>query len=296
MRIALIQAKAPENRRTGLETAIVKIRQAAGQGARVVCLQELFLTPYFCQTQNPANFDLAEPVPGPTAKALGQLAKELEVVIIAPLFEKQAPGVYYNTAAVLDADGACLGKYRKTHIPQDPGFEEKYYFTPGDLGVRMWPTHHGKIGILICWDQWFPETARLAALEGAEILFCPSAIGWLSAEKETFGAAQYQAWETVQRGHAVANGCYVAAVNRAGAEGNIEFWGQSFVCDCYGRITAQASQNREEILLADCDLSALEDFRRAWPFFRDRRPEVYKKLTDNSIQTAPKNPGFSPAL
>jgi N-carbamoylputrescine amidase len=245
----------------------------------VICLQELFLTPYFCKREEVDLFDLAELIPGPTTEVLCPLAKELGVVIIASLFEKRGPGLYHNTAAVIDADGAYLGKYRKMHIPEDPGFNEKFYFTPGDLGYRVWDTKFGRLGVLICWDQWYPEAARLAALAGAEILFYPTAIGWLKSEKAALGEAQHTAWETVQRGHAVANGCFLAAVNRTGVEEQTEFWGQTFVANPYGQIVAKAAVDREEILIVPVSLQEVEDFRRIWPFFRDRRIDTYAPLT-----------------
>jgi N-carbamoylputrescine amidase len=257
----------------------VLIRDAASKGAQIICLQEIFDIPYFCTRQDTSLFDLAEAIPGPTTDHLATLAKELGVVIIAPLFEKRGAGLYHNTVAVLDADGSYLGKYRKMHIPQDPGFEEKFYFTPGDLGYRVWDTKFGRIGVLICWDQWYPEAARLTALAGAEILFYPTAIGWLSSEKAALGTAQHCAWETVQRGHAVANGCFVAAVNRTGFQDDTEFWGQSFVANPYGEIVAKGSVESEEVVIVTCDLQAVEDFRRIWPFFRDRRIDTYAPLT-----------------
>ncbi len=277
--LGLVQSRAFSSKDESLREHVRLIREAASRGAQIVCLQELFNTPYFCITQDTALFDLAEAVPGPTTAALAPLAKELGVVIIVPLFEKRGPGLYHNTAAVIDADGTVLGKYRKMHIPQDPGFEEKFYFTPGDLGYRVWDTKFGRIGVLICWDQWYPEAARLTALMGAEILFYPTAIGWLPSEKAALGAAQHCAWETVQRGHAVANGCFVAAVNRVGTEQQSEFWGQSFVANPYGEVVAKASVSDEEILIVPCDLSAVEDFRRICPFFRDSRIDTYATLT-----------------
>jgi len=283
VRIALIQGREQGSKDADLDYTIARIREAAADGAQVVCTQELFNTPYFCRTQETELFDLAEPVPGPTTESLLDVARELEVVIIASLFERRGPGVYHNTAAVIDADGSYLGKYRKMHIPQDPGFEEKFYFTPGDLGYRVWDTRAGRIGVLICWDQWYPEAARLAALAGAEILFYPTAIGWLPEEKAELGEAQHTAWETVQRGHAVANGCYVAATNRVGTEGATEFWGQSFVSDFYGQVVARAPVGDEAVLLADCDLTALEEMRRIWPFFRDRRVDSFGDLTRRMI-------------
>ncbi len=283
VRIALIQGREQGSPSADLNYTIERIREAASSGAQVVCTQELFNTPYFCRTQDTELFDLAEPIPGPTTDSLCAVAAELGVVIIASLFERRGPGVYHNTAAVIDADGTYLGKYRKMHIPQDPGFEEKFYFTPGDLGYRVWDTKFGKISVLICWDQWYPEAARMAALAGAEIIFYPTAIGWLPEEKAELGAAQHIAWETVQRGHAVANGCYIAAVNRTGTEGDTEFWGQSFVADFYGQIIERAPVEDEYILFADCDLKALEDTRRIWPFFRDRRIGSYSGITRRMI-------------
>lgn len=281
--LGLVQSRGFKTKKDALKEHIALIRKAAGKGAQIVCLQELFLTPYFCRTQDTDLFDLAETIPGPTTDALQPLAKELGVVIIASLFEKRGPGLYHNTAAIIDADGALLGRYRKMHIPQDPGFEEKFYFTPGDLGYKVWDTKFGRIGVLICWDQWYPEAARLTALQGAQILFYPTAIGWLASEKAALGKAQHTAWETVQRGHAVANGCYVAAVNRAGMEGGTEFWGQTFVANPYGEIIKKASVSKEEVLIVPCDLKAVEDFRRIWPFFRDRRIDTYAALTKRYI-------------
>lgn len=283
VRIGLIQVREQGSVEANLTYTLDRIRQAAAGGAQIICTQELFTTSYFCRTQDPALFDLAESVPGPTTHALAALAAELGVVIIGSLFERRAAGVYHNTAAVIDADGSYLGKYRKMHIPQDPGFEEKFYFTPGDLGYKVWDTRFGKISVLICWDQWYPEAARLAALAGAEILFYPTAIGWLPEEKAELGSAQHTAWETVQRGHAVANGCYVAAVNRTGTEGDTEFWGQSFVADFYGQIIERAPVDAEAIILADCDLNALEQMRRIWPFFRDRRIDSFDGLNQRMI-------------
>lgn len=283
VRIALVQGREQGSQAADLDYTIARIREAAAGGAQVICTQEMFNTPYFCRTQDTEMFDLAEPIPGPTTDALVEVAGELGVVIIAALFERRASGVYHNTAAVIDADGTYLGKYRKMHIPQDPGFEEKFYFTPGDLGYKVWDTKFGKISVLICWDQWYPEAARMAALAGAEIIFYPTAIGWLPEEKAELGEAQHTAWETVQRGHAVANGCYVAAVNRTGTEGETEFWGQSFVADFYGQIIERAPASEEAIVLVDCDLKALEDMRRIWPFFRDRRIDSFSGLTRRMI-------------
>ena len=280
VRIGLIQLTAEDTPAANVRKTLPRIEEAAAKGAKIIGLQEMFTTKYFCVTQDPKNFDLAEPIEtGPSVTELAKAAKRLGVVIVAPLFEARGSEVYHNTAAVIDADGTVLGKYRKMHIPQDPGFEEKFYFTPGDLGFRTWKTAHGDIGVLICWDQWYPEAARLTALGGAQILFYPTAIGWLPEEKAALGRAQHNAWETVQRGHGVANGCYVAATNRVGTEGRTQFWGQSFVSDPYGEIVARASVEKEEVLLADCDLVKQREFRRIWPFFRDRRIDAYGDLT-----------------
>lgn len=273
--VGLIQAAVKGGPAAELAATIERIRAAAKSGAQIICLQELFLTRYFCRVQDPALFDLAESIPGPTTAALCEVAAECGVVIIASLFEARAAGLYHNTAVVIDADGSLAGRYRKMHIPQDPGFEEKFYFTPGDTGFRVWKTRFGVIGVLVCWDQWYPEAARLAALKGAKLLFYPTAIGWLAAEKAALGDAQHTAWETVQRGHAVANGCYVIAVNRVGVEDEIEFWGRSFVANPYGEVISRASSDRDEVLRVDCDMRLLDDFRRIWPFFRDRRIDAY---------------------
>lgn len=279
VKLGLVQTYATDSKADNLARHIELIRNAAAKGAQIVCLQELFLTPYFCKREDTELFDLAEEIPGATTEQFQALAKELGVVIIASLFEKRAPGLYHNTAAIIDADGAYLGKYRKMHIPEDPGFNEKFYFTPGDLGYKVWDTKFGRIGVLICWDQWYPEGARLAAMSGAQILFYPTAIGWLKSEKDELGVAQHCAWETVQRGHAVANGCFVAAVNRVGFEEETEFWGRSFVANPYGEIVAKASTSDEEVLLHDVNLKDVEDFRRIWPFFRDRRIDTYDAIT-----------------
>ena len=280
VRIGLIQLTAEDTPAANVRKTLPRIEEAAAKGARIIGLQEMFTTKYFCVEQDPRHFALAEPVEtGPSVTELAKAARRLGVVIIAPLFEARGSEVYHNTAAVIDADGTVLGKYRKMHIPQDPGFEEKFYFTPGDLGFRSWKTAHGDIGVLICWDQWYPEAARLTALAGAQILFYPTAIGWLPEEKASLGRAQHNAWETVQRGHGVANGCYVAATNRVGREGRTEFWGQSFVSDPYGEIVAKASPDKEEVLVADCDLARQREFRRIWPFFRDRRIDAFGDLT-----------------
>jgi len=274
----------PEPERN-LEKGISMVREAAEKGARVACLPELFRTRYFCQREDVRFFDLAEKLPGPTTDALSRAARDAGIVVVAPVFERRAPGVYHNSQAVIDADGAVAGTYRKMHIPDDPSYYEKFYFTPGDLGFRAFDTRAGRIGALICWDQWYPEAARLTALAGAAILFYPTAIGWHPHEKEEHGGRQLDAWRTVQRGHAVANGVYVAAVNRVGRaapEGGgagIEFWGSSFICDPQGQVLAEASADREEILFAEVDLARLEDIRRNWPFLRDRRIDAYGGIT-----------------
>jgi N-carbamoylputrescine amidase len=266
--------------------AIAGIRNAAARGAQVVCLQELFRTQYFCQSENHDFFQLAEPIPGPSTERLGQVAGELGVVIVASLFEKRAEGLYHNTAAMIEADGTLAGKYRKMHIPDDPQYYEKFYFTPGDLGFRSWSTRHGNIGTLICWDQWYPEGARLTAMHGAQVLFYPTAIGWLPAEKSQYGAAQQNAWETMQRSHAIANGVFVVAVNRVGHEGDpgagIEFWGNSFVADPYGTVLARAGQG-EETLVVECDLGLIDTARTHWPFLRDRRIDAYQDITQRYL-------------
>jgi N-carbamoylputrescine amidase len=266
-----------------LDKAITRIRDAAAQGAQIVCLQELFKSPYFCQAEEHANFRLAEEVPGPTTELMSKLARELKLVIVVPLFERRAAGVYHNTAAILDADGSYLGKYRKMHVPDDPLYHEKFYFTPGDLGFPAWKTRYGRIGVLVCWDQWYPEAARLTALGGAQILFYPTAIGWHPSEKQQYGVSQHSAWQTIQRSHAIANGVYVASVNRVGHEGarpdGIEFWGGSFVCDPSGSVMKEGSQDQEETLVAACDLNNVDIVRTHWPFLRDRRLEAYGDLT-----------------
>jgi N-carbamoylputrescine amidase len=281
--LGLVQMRCEPDPAANLEKAAARIRQAAEGGAQIICLQELFRSPYFCQTQDPALFDLAEPVPGPSTEALGQVARKTGTVVVASLFERRAAGVYHNTAAVLDADGSLLGIYRKMHIPDDPLYYEKYYFTPGDLGFRVFPTRFGRVGVLVCWDQWFPEAARLTALQGASVLLYPTAIGWHPREKAAFGPAQHQAWELIQRAHALANGVYVAAVNRVGHEGpaggGLDFWGASFVSDPFGAVLCRGSHEREEVLVQACDLRHLEEVRRNWPFLRDRRIDAYDGLT-----------------
>jgi N-carbamoylputrescine amidase len=266
-----------------LERAVGQIRQAAAQGAQIVGLQELFTSVYFCQIEDHKYFGLAEAIPGPSTDVLCKVAAELEVVIVASLFERRAAGLYHNTAAVIDADGRYLGKYRKMHIPDDPLFYEKFYFTPGDLGFRSWKTRYADIGVCICWDQWYPEAARLTALRGAQILFYPTAIGWHPSEKAEYGTRQHSSWETIQRSHAIANGCYVAVTNRVGHEApdggpGLEFWGQSFVADPAGQIIAKASVDREEVMVTEIDLDALDTQRTHWPFFRDRRIDAYQGM------------------
>jgi len=282
--IGLVQRKCSVDPAANLERTIEAIREAARRGAQIVCLEELFRSQYFCREENADRFDLAEPIPGPSTEVLGKLARELKVVIVASLFERRAAGLYHNTAAVLDADGALLGVYRKMHIPDDPLYYEKFYFTPGDLGFPNFDTRYGRIGVLVCWDQWYPEGARLSSLRGANILFYPTAIGWHPSEKAQFGAAQLDAWRTIQRSHAIANGIYVAAVNRVGLEGpadsGLEFWGSSFIADPFGQIVSEASCNQEEILVAECDLRRMEEVRRNWPFLRDRRTDAYAPLAE----------------
>jgi N-carbamoylputrescine amidase len=279
-RVGLVQMAMSADPGANLERGVAGVREAAQAGAQVVCLPELFRSPYFCQREDARLFDLAEAVPGPTTEALGRVARETGVAVVAPVFERRAPGLYHNSAAVIDATGDVLGIYRKMHIPDDPCYYEKFYFTPGDLGFRAFDTRAGRIGTLICWDQWYPEGARLTALQGAAVLFYPTAIGWHPQEKEAFGASQRDAWRTVQRGHAIANGVYVAAVNRVGHEpveggAGIEFWGSSFVCDPFGVVIAEAPVDREQVLLAEVDIARLEDVRRNWPFLRDRRVDAY---------------------
>jgi len=277
--VGLIQMRCVPEPRENLDRALAGIEDAAASGARLVCLQELFRSPYPCQSEDPARFEWAEAIPGPSTEAIARLAAARGVAVVASLFERRAAGVYHNTAAVIDADGSLLGLYRKMHIPDDPLYYEKYYFTPGDLGFRAFRTAGATVGVLVCWDQWFPEAARLTALAGAQILFFPTAIGWQFDEGEAVDAAQHDAWETVQRAHAIANGVFVAAVNRVGAEGDIRFWGQSFVADPFGRILARASSNEEETLLVECDLELVERVRRDWPFLRDRRIDAYGDIT-----------------
>ena len=285
--VALVQMRCAADRDTNLRKATAQVRAAAAAGAQVVCLPELFLGPYFCQRQDPAIFDLAEPIPGPSTEHLSAVARETDVVIVASIFERRAAGVYHNTAAVIDADGKLLGTYRKMHIPDDPLYYEKYYFTPGDLGWRVFDTKYAKVGTLVCWDQWYPEAARLTALRGAEVLVYPTAIGWHPSEKAQYGTAQHEAWELMQRAHAVSNGVYVAAINRVGHEGpaggGLEFWGASFVSDPFGVLTAKGDHASEQVLVAECDRRRIEEVRRNWPFLRDRRIDAYDGLTRRLI-------------
>ncbi len=288
-RVGLVQMACSEDRSANLRSALDGLRRSAASGAQIVCLQELFATRYFPRTEDPDCFDLAEPIPGPSVEAVSVLCAELEIVAIVPVFERRAPGVFHNSAVVIDADGSVLGTYRKMHIPDDPQFYEKFYFAPGDTGYRVFRTRHATIGVLICWDQWFPEAARLTSLHGAEVLIYPTAIGWLPAERDAEGSRQFDAWRTVQRGHAIANGVYLAAVNRVGLESGgtdaIHFWGGSFVCDPHGEIVAEADLD-EEVLVATCSRRVLESYRRDWPFFRDRRIDSYSGLLERFIDNA----------
>jgi N-carbamoylputrescine amidase len=291
--VGLVQMACGPDPDVNLARAADFVAEAARNGAQVVCLPELFRSRYFCQREDPATFDLAEPVPGPTTERLGAAARANNICIVAPVFERRAPGLYHNSAAVLDADGKILGLYRKMHIPDDPAYYEKFYFTPGDLGFPAFDTRAGRVATLICWDQWYPEGARLSALAGAAVLFYPTAIGWHPHEKAEHGAAQREAWITVQRGHAIANGLYVAAVNRVGHETpegggpGIEFWGSSFVADPQGVMVAKGSVDREEILVAEIDLARIEDVRRNWPFLRDRRIDAYDGITRRFLDAGP---------
>ncbi len=285
-RIGLIQMACSQDPNQNMAKAERRIREAAGKGAQIVCLEELFRSQYFCLEQKTELFDLAEPVPGPTTDALARLARELSVVVIGSVFERRAAGVYHNTAVVIDADGSLAGIYRKMHIPQDPPYCEKFYFAPGDLGFRCFDTRYARVAPLVCWDQWFPEAARLLALGGAQVIFCPTAIGWHPSERAGQGAA-HDAWRTVQRAHAIANIVYVAAVNRVGYEGapeqGLEFWGGSFVADPSGQVLAEASHNREETLIVECDPRRIEEMRRGWPFLRDRRVDAYGPILNRVI-------------
>jgi N-carbamoylputrescine amidase len=283
--IGLVQMKCTANADENLTHALDKVREAAARGAQIISLHELFRSEYFCRTEDAELFNLAEQVPGPVTERLGQVAKELRVALVVSLFERRAAGIYHNTCAVLDADGSLLGKYRKMHIPDDPLYYEKFYFTPGDLGFPNFDTKYARIGVQICWDQWYPEGSRLTALSGAQVIFYPTSIGWHPHEKAQFGAAQLDAWKTIQRSHAIANGVYAAVVNRVGFEGGLtkgdaglDFWGNSFVADPFGEVISQASSDKEEILVVECDPAKSEDTRRNWPFLRDRRIDAYPPI------------------
>src|ERR671919_357423 len=284
--LGLIQMSASDRPEENLAKARLRIRAAAQKGAQIVCLQELFRSRYFCQSEDRRNFKLAETIPGPTTDALGKLATDNKIVIVASLFEKRSAGIYHNTAVIIDADGSIAGKYRKMHIPDDPLYYEKFYFAPGDLGFPSFQTRYAKVGALVCWDQWFPEAARLASLDGAQILFYPTAIGWIPNEPRVVAQKQRDAWEVIQRSHAVANGVYVAATNRVGREGKLRFWGHSFVAGPFGEMVARAGGTREEILIAKCDLEKIEETRQGWPFLRDRRIDAYGSLQSRFIEKA----------
>jgi N-carbamoylputrescine amidase len=287
VQVGLVQMSCDEKPDANLKKAIARIGEAARKGAQIICLQELFRSQYFCQTEDIELFKLAETIPGPTTESLTRIARQKKVVIVASLFERRAAGVYHNTALVIDSDGKIVGKYRKMHIPDDPLYYEKFYFTPGDLGFNTHDTSFGKVGTLVCWDQWFPEAARLTALSGAQFLFYPTAIGWLPDENEEMNQAQHAAWETMQRAHAIANGVYVVAVNRVGPEGKLNFWGQSFVADPFGRIIAKASADKEEVLIVSCNLDKIEETRQNWPFLRDRRIDAYNGLAHRFLDPDP---------
>jgi N-carbamoylputrescine amidase len=283
VKVGLVQMSCTKEPKENLQKAISKIREAAAKGAQIICLQELFTSLYFCDVEDYENFKLAEPIPGPSTEALSAVAKELNVVIIASLFEKRTQGIYHNTTAVLDADGSYLGKYRKMHIPDDPGYYEKFYFTPGDLGYKVFETKYARIGVLICWDQWYPEAARITALMDAEILFYPTAIGWASTQDEGTNTEQYNAWQTIQRSHAVANGIHVVSVNRVGDEGPMTFWGGSFVANPFGTLLYKASHDKEEVHVQEIDLDKTDSYRTHWPFMRDRRIDSYQQITKRFI-------------
>jgi N-carbamoylputrescine amidase len=285
VKVGLVQMSCSADPQENLIKAQNKIREVAAKGAQIVCLQELFRSLYFCDVEDYNNFKLAEPIPGPSTDALGSLAKELNVVIVASLFEKRAEGVYHNTTAVLDADGKYLGKYRKMHIPDDPGYYEKFYFTPGDLGYRVFETKYARVGVLICWDQWYPEAARITALMGAELLVYPTAIGWSVHQEEATNNEQYDAWQTIQRSHAVANGVHVVSVNRIGQEGDMQFWGGSFIANPFGRLLYKASHDQEEVHVQEITLSDTEHYRTHWPFLRDRRIDSYQPVTKRYIDS-----------
>ena len=285
VKVGLVQMSCSGDAKSNMDKAIAGIKDAAAKGANIICLQELFTSLYFCDVEDYENFKLAEPVPGPSTDILSAVAKEAGVVLIASLFEKRAQGLYHNTTAVLDADGSYLGKYRKMHIPDDPAYFEKFYFTPGDLGYKMFETKYGKIGVLICWDQWYPEASRLTALMGAEILFYPTAIGWATNQDEATNTEQYNAWQTIQRSHAVANGVHVVSVNRVGLEQNgaMKFWGGSFVANPFGSLIVKATHDQEEVIVTELDLSKTDSYRTHWPFLRDRRIDSYGDIVKRFI-------------
>ena len=285
VKVGLVQMSCGENPAANLTKAVERVAAAARKGAQIVCLQELFRSRYFCQSEDQRNFKLAETIPGPSTEALSELARAREIVIVASLFERRSAGIYHNTAVVIDADGSMAGKYRKMHIPDDPLYYEKFYFTPGDLGFPSFQTRYARVAVLICWDQWFPEGARAAALSGAQILFYPTAIGWIPGEPRAVAQNQRNAWEIIQRSHAVANGVYVASVNRVGREGKIKFWGHSFVAGPFGELVAHAGGEREEILIARCELQKIEETRQNWPFLRDRRIDAYDALRARFLES-----------
>jgi len=281
--LGLIQMRCKDDAEANLSNAIEKINSAASKGAQIICLPELFRSFYFPQSEDIEQFSLAESIPGETTEKLSKVAKAKKIVIIAPIFEKRASGVYHNSVVIIDGDGKIVGKYRKMHIPDDPCFYEKFYFAPGDLGFQNFNTKYAKIGVLICWDQWFPEAARLTALQGAQIIFYPTAIGWHDSEKKSVAEAQLQAWETVQRGHAIANGAFVVAVNRVGREGSLTFWGSSFVSSPFGEVLARANRDKEEVLIVKCNLDEIDETRQSWPFLRDRRIDAYSAITSRFV-------------
>ncbi len=284
IKVACVQMHCTEVKEPNVAKALLQIEQAAGEGANIICLQELFHNHYPCQSEDHRKFAEAEPIPGPITEALAAAAKRLGVVVVGSLFEKRAAGLYHNTAVVYDADGSLAGMYRKMHIPDDPLFYEKFYFTPGDLGFKSFPTRFGRVGVCVCWDQWYPEAARLTALTGAEIIFYPTAIGWLPEEKAEYGPSQHNAWETMMRSHAIANGVFIAAPNRVGSEGELQFWGGSFVADPNGNLLAKGSHEEEEIVSAECDFGLIDVVRTHWPFLRDRRIDAYGEITKRYIE------------
>ena len=287
VRLSLLQMTCSDNTEENLRRTERKIREAAEQGADIICLQELFHMPYPCQQEDHRQFDLAEPIPGPTTERLAKIAADLKIVLVASLFERRSAGLYHNTAAVLDGDAGTVGIYRKMHIPDDPSYYEKFYFTPGDLGFRSFATSRAQVGVCVCWDQWFPEAARITTLSGAEIIFYPTAIGWLPEDKEPYGQSQWSAWETMLRSHAIANGVFVAAPNRVGREGRIEFWGASVIVDPNGNVLTRGSHDQEEIVTAECHLPQIDATRTHWPFLRDRRIDAYGPLERRFIDSTP---------